>query len=208
VSTFRSRQTSNDATASSQAGFAAANSSAATIDWITVAYASVPKDSGTFTFYRNIREPLARQGIDFLCVSVGFDQESLWNEAYADEGCVLLAPKTASVKQQAQRFVAWCEEREVDIVLGVNSPAILSAIPHLPADTVALARSANGFDHDYGITVAECERLARVVALVPRFAQDLVYDNGAPVERVTLLPNCVCVGTGQYLRSTRLLSLD
>ena len=112
------------------------------------------------------------------------------------------------MKRQSQLFVAWCQERGMDIVRGANSRATPSAVSRLPAHTVALARSANGFDHDYGITVAECERLARVVALVPRFAQDLVYDNGAPVERVTLLPNCVCVGTGQYLRSTRLLSLD
>lgn len=158
-------------------------------DKIVVAYASVPKDGGTFTFYRNLREPLAQYGIDLLCVSVGFDQAWLWNEAYADEGCVLLAPKTASVKRQAQRFVGWCEERGVDFVFGINSPAILSAIPHLPAQTVALARCANAFDHGYRITLAGQDRLARIVAVIPRTAADLVDDYGAPAERIVLVPN-------------------
>ncbi len=148
-------------------------------DRVKVAYASVPKEGGTFTFYRNMRGPLARRGVDLICVAVGFDQARLWNEAYADEGCVLLAPENVSVRRQAEHFVAWCEERGVDIVLGVNSPAILSAIPHLPAQTVALARCANGFDHGYRITLAGRARLARLVPLVPCFAEGLLHRNEA-----------------------------
>ena len=44
---------------------------------IRVAFGSVPKDSGTFTFYRNMRPALLAQGIDLRCVAAGRDQASL-----------------------------------------------------------------------------------------------------------------------------------
>lgn len=156
---------------------------------IRVAYGSVPKEGGTFTFYRNIRAPLAARGVDIRCVSVGLDQADLWNPRYADEGCVLLAPETANVRRQAQAFVEWCEANAIDIVIGINSPPILSAIPHLPGHIVAVARCANGFDHGYRITLAGGERIARIVALVPRLADDLVAQYGAPADKIALIPN-------------------
>lgn len=156
---------------------------------IRVAYASVPKEGGTFTFYRNIKAPLRNRGVEMICVAVGRDQAELWNAAYADPDCVLLAPNTAGLKRQAQVFVDWCRDEAIDIVIGVNSPAILSALPHLPADIVTVARCANGFDHGYRITLAGAERLARIIALVPRLRDDLVAGYGADPETITLVPN-------------------
>lgn len=60
---------------------------------IKLAFGSVPKDGGTFTFYRNMRPALREHGIDLRCVSVGRREASLTEAAYVDEGCVLLAYK-------------------------------------------------------------------------------------------------------------------
>jgi glycosyltransferase involved in cell wall biosynthesis len=156
---------------------------------IKFAFGSVPKDGGTFTFYRNLRPALLEHGIDLRCVSVGAAQARLWERAYVDEGCVLLASDTRSVKQQALAFTEWCEAEQVDIVMGINSEAILSAIPHLPERIRVLARCASGVDHGYKITLAGKERLARIVATTPRLAHDLINHYGADSALVQLIPN-------------------
>ena len=156
---------------------------------IRVAFGSVPKDSGTFTFYRNLRPVLRTCGIDLRCVSVGYEQMQLWEEEFADEGCVSLAIRSVSIKRQAQVFVDWCESENIDIVMGINSEAILSAIPHLPERVRVLSRCANGFEHGYRITLSGSERLARIVALTPRLRDDLISKYGVDPERIVLIPN-------------------
>jgi glycosyltransferase involved in cell wall biosynthesis len=156
---------------------------------VLLAFGSVPKDGGTFTFYRNMREPLMAHGIDLRCVTVGLNEARLWEEAYADEGCVLLAENQSNIKKQAQAFHQWCEQTNVDIVMGVNSVAILSALPHLPCHIRLISRCANAFDHGYRITVSCYERLSRIIALAPRQIEDLIEHYGADRERIELIPN-------------------
>ena len=156
---------------------------------IKVAYASVPKDGGTFTFYRNQRPELLRRGIDLMCVSVGAQEAALWDDRFADLGCVLLAPHARDLKRQARDFAEWCGAEAIDIVIGVNSAPILSALPHLPERIRVIARCANAFDHGYRITMAGRERLARIVALSPRLRDDLIAQYGADPDRVVLIPN-------------------
>jgi len=156
---------------------------------IKVAIGSVPKDGGTFTFYRNLRPALREYGIEMRCVTVGWQEAQLWEDAYADEGCVLLAPNTRSVKKQAMAFVAWCEAEGVDVVMGLNSVAILSALPHLPQHIRVLSRVAGGFDHGYWIALSGRERLAAIVATTPRVRKELIQNYGAPQGLVYLIPN-------------------
>lgn len=156
---------------------------------IKVAFGSVPKDGGTFTFYRNVRSALATRGIALYCVTLGKPQARLWEEAYVDDGCVRLAPTSLNMKHQAQVFTQWCQDNAIDCVLAINSEGILSAIPHLPADIRVLSRCANGFDHGYRITMSGQDRLARIVALTPRLRDDLVAHYGADPEKVVLIPN-------------------
>jgi glycosyltransferase involved in cell wall biosynthesis len=156
---------------------------------IKVAFGSVPKDGGTFTFYRNIRPALAARGIELYCVTLGKPQARLWEEAYVDHGCVRLAATSLSMKQQAQVFTKWCTDNDIDCVMAINSEGILSAIPHLPAHVRVLSRCANAFDHGYRITMSGRERLARIIALTPRLRDDLVADYGANPEKVVLIPN-------------------
>jgi hypothetical protein len=156
---------------------------------IKVAFGSVPKDGGTFTFYRNQRPALLEYGIDLRCVTVGRREASLVEPGFVDEGCVLLAPNARGVKGQARAFTDWCAAEGMDIVMGINSVAILSALPHLPERVRVMARCANGFDHGYRITLAGRERLAGVVALTPRLRDTLVAEYGAPTESITLIAN-------------------
>lgn len=156
-------------------------------------FGSVPKDSGTFTFYRTIRKGLLAEGIDMRCLSVGYDEATLWNDQFADEGCLLLAAKETSVKRQAQIFTTWCEDNKVDLVMAVNSIAILSALPHLPQQIRVISRCANAFDHGYKISLSCYERLHRVVALAPKQIQELTTIYGAEKSRIVLIPNATKV---------------
>jgi len=156
---------------------------------IKVAFGSVPKDGGTFTFYRNIRPALKARGIELSCVTVGKPQARLWESAYADEGCVRLAATSLSMKRQAQVFTEWVQDNDIDCVMAINSEGILSAIPHLPAHVRVLSRCANAFDQGYRVTMSGAERLVRIVALTPRLRDDLVADYGADPLKVVLIPN-------------------
>jgi glycosyltransferase involved in cell wall biosynthesis len=156
---------------------------------IKVAFGTVPKDGGTFTFYRNQRPALLEYGIDLRCVTVGQREAHLVEPDYVDEGCVLLAPDARRVKRQARVFVDWCAAEAIDIVLGINSVAILSAIPHLPERVRVMARCANGFDHGYRITLVGRERLAAIVALTPRLRDTLITEYDAPADLIRLIPN-------------------
>lgn len=156
---------------------------------IRVAFGSVPKDGGTFTFYRNQRPALLEQEVDMRCVTLGPADCALWEDAYADEGCVRVGRQALSLKAQARAFVQWCEAERIDIVMGINSAGILSAIPHLPPEIHAVSRCANGFDHGYRITLSGYERLERIVALTPRLRDTLIADYGVERDRIALIPN-------------------
>ncbi|MCB4458423.1 glycosyltransferase family 4 protein [Leisingera sp. McT4-56] len=156
---------------------------------IRVAFGSVPKDGGTFTLYRNLRPELLRHGIDLRCVSAGRDQAEITEPPFIDDGCVQLAAGTRNLKQQAMAFAEWCEDSAVDIVIGVNSPAILSALPHLPEKIRVLSRCANGFDEGYRMALMGRERIARFIALVPRLRDALTGRYGIDPGRVDLIPN-------------------
>lgn len=156
---------------------------------IRIAVGSVPKDGGTFTFYRTVRPVLLAHGIEVLCTSLGRGEAGLWQEEFADDGCVLLAAGSRSLKEQARAFADWCESARIDIVIGINSAGILSSLPHLPERMRVVARCANAFDHGYRITLSCHQRLARIVALTPRLARDLVERYGADAGKMRLIPN-------------------
>ncbi len=156
---------------------------------ISVAYGSIPKDSGTFTFYRNLRPGLSSHGIDLRCVSVGRHDADLWDPAFADDGCVLLEKDETDVKRQAMAFADYCASSRVDIVMGINSLPILSALPCLTRNIRVMSRCANAFDHGYKITLSCQERLARVIATTPRLKHDLVNYYGAEEGKIRLIPN-------------------
>lgn len=156
---------------------------------INLAFGSIPKDGGTFTFYKNIRPALKKFGIKIYCVAIGKEQAQLWENRYADDHTVLLAPNTHNVKTQAKIFVNWCVEHDINMVMGINSEAILSAIPHLPQSIRVVSRCANGFDHGYKITLIGEDRLQAIIALTPKLKMDLIQDYNAKPDLIHLIPN-------------------
>lgn len=123
------------------------------------------------------------------CVSVGIDCADLWEDEFADSSCVLLAKDTHNVKKQAQAFVEWCLDMRIDFVMGINSEAILSAIPHLPKSIRVVSRCANSFDHGYRITLSGKERLQAIIALTPRMQSDLINNYHVNPQIVRLIAN-------------------
>ena len=89
---------------------------------IRVAFGSVPKDSGTFPFYRNLRPALLGYGIDLRCVSLEKNDAYLSEADYVDEGCHLLVPRSSSPKMQARAFTDWFEAKRIDIVWASSPP--------------------------------------------------------------------------------------
>jgi glycosyltransferase involved in cell wall biosynthesis len=166
-----------------------------------IAFGSVPKDGGTFTFYRNLRPALVNHGVDLRCVSIGKRESGLIEEAYVDEGCVLLAQDTHKVKKQSMAFAKWCEQEQVDIVMAINSEAILSALPHLPRRIRVLSRCANAFDEGYRVTMSCRERLMRIIALTPRLKKDLIEHYEADPDMIHLIPNGIDPAPFQKLES-------
>jgi glycosyltransferase involved in cell wall biosynthesis len=152
-------------------------------------FGSVPKDGGTYTFYRTLRPQLLKHEIDMRCVSVGRMEADLWDGEFADEGCYCLAKKVANVKKQAMIFADWCIDQRVDVVMGINSVAILSALPHLPGSIRVMSRCANSFDHGYQIALSCHERLAGIVAQTPRQVHDLSLNYGVAKSKLSLIPN-------------------
>jgi len=164
---------------------------------IMFAFGSVPKDGGTYTFYLTLRPHLLNHGIDMRCVSVGKNEAHLLNDEFADDWCVCLAAITNNIKKQSMVFADWCEETGVDIVFGINSIAILSALPHLPGNIRVMSRCANSFDHGYRITVSCYERLAGIIAQTPRQIHDLSKNYGVAKDRLSLIPNGIEVAKFQ-----------
>ena len=156
---------------------------------IKLAYGSIPKDCGTFTFYRNLRDSLRPHGIEIFCVTVGRQEAMHWNDAFADDHCVLLAPGVANRRRQAKAFADWVGRERVHLVMPINSTALLSALPHLPGGAQVVMRCANAFDHGYRITVLGQEYTACIVATTPRHQLDLVTLHGADPRKLCLIPH-------------------
>lgn len=178
---------------------------------IRIACGTVPKDSGTFSFYKNLRAGLWDSGIDVYCVSVGSEENALTVDSFVDGGCGSVASQERNTKRQSQEFVNWCREACVDVVIPLNSRAILCAIPHLPPNVRVISRCANSFDLGYWVTLLSRSRLSRIVAISPRQEQDLTNDYGVQKIDISLIPNGVdcskfaCAaarsrGTGRVLR--------
>ena len=155
---------------------------------ILVAFGSIPKDGGTFTFFRTIRPKLLVNGIDIKCVTIGKREADLRNTSFVNEGCVLIAKDKNDIKTQAKEFADWCDNNGVDVVMPINSVAMLSALPHLPEKIRLLSRCANAFDHGYKITVSCYSRLTAIVATAPRQVEDLTKKYGVDNGRIRLIP--------------------
>jgi hypothetical protein len=150
---------------------------------IKLAHSSIPKDCGTFTFYRNLRDSLLKHGIEVFCVTVGQQEAKHWNAAFADDHCMQLAAGIADHRRQALAFVEWALQEQIHLVMPINSTALLSALPYLPVESQVAMRCANAFDHGYRITIMGQNHTATIVATTPRHRVDLEAFHGADPRR-------------------------
>ncbi|MBN1681618.1 MAG: glycosyltransferase family 4 protein [Anaerolineae bacterium] len=153
------------------------------------AYGAVPKDGGTYTLYRNLRPGLLKYGWDMRCVVVGAQEHALLNKYFVDEGCVSVAPGKTNLKRQAMAFAEWCDSAGVDVVMPVNSRAMLAALPHLPDRVRLLPRCADITPHGYAKTLTARARAALIIATTPRQASDLTEHYGVDKSKIVLIPH-------------------
>lgn len=158
---------------------------------IKIALGTIPKAGGTYTFYRNLRAQLQGHGFDVYSVTVGAAENELVHPGFINEGCVFLADNEADLKKQAQVFAQWCEDVHVDIVIAINSEAIMAALPHLPERVRVVSRVASIFDSGCRNVMTGDERLAKIVITAPGQKKALVEKYGADEGQMVLIPNGV-----------------
>lgn len=152
------------------------------------AYGSVPKDGGTFTFYRTLRPALREHGWDMRCVTIGAAEHANINPDFVDDGCVSIAPEERHPHRLAQQFLAWCEENNVRIFMPVNSQPMLNAIPHAPKDIKIVTRCADSTDEGYRRATYEHAYISHLCASTPRHTFDLpAY--GVPQDKISVIPH-------------------
>jgi len=154
-----------------------------------IALGTIPKAGGTFTFYRNLRPQLGPQNMDVYSVTVGAGEAALVDKAFMDDGCVVLAEVEKDLMRQSQAFAKWCDNNKIDIVIAINSEAIMSAIPHLAQRIRIVSRVASIFDSGYQNVMSGYERGARIVTTAPRQQKDLAEKYGVFTDRMILIPN-------------------
>ncbi len=160
-----------------------------------VAYCAVPRAGGVFAHYRTLRQALAPLGWDACAVSVGRRLAiDLWDEAFADEGCLKVAQDTYSVEDAAREFVEWCVDEEIEVVLltSLDASAIQwASLPHMPSRVKAVSRAYNSTPFSYRTATIHPARLSAVVATSQRQYDDLRRLLRVDSERISLIPHAV-----------------
>jgi glycosyltransferase involved in cell wall biosynthesis len=155
----------------------------------TVAYCTVPKIGGTFNYFRNLRQALVPMGWRVLAPTVGRHLNNLWDEAFADEDCFRLAGDVDDPKQQARQLVDWLNERRVDFLIPMSTPAAVAAIPHLPTSIIPVYRCSNITRHAYDIVTEHLQYVPRVIATSRRQWDDLRTRRHVPESKLVLIPH-------------------
>ena len=156
---------------------------------IRIAYGSIPKDGGTYTFYQNLRSGLLEHKIELYCVSIGKQECMLWNPRFADDGCISLANDIDDRKLQAQTFEEWSRSMGIQLVMPMNSIAMHCAIPHLSSDIRVISRVADAIDLGYKIATNNLNRLSKIVATTPKHVDDLSSKYSIDQNLIVLIPH-------------------
>jgi glycosyltransferase involved in cell wall biosynthesis len=159
-----------------------------------IAYCVVPESGGLFRFYRNLRAALAPHGWQVLAACMGPMAARRWDPAFADDGCMLLAPEEGEPKRQAQAFAAWVEDNHIDIVMPMDNGVAASAVRHLRPAVRLVTRCSSASDFGYRTTIICLERLSTAVAMTPRQFDGLSRFRRLPKERISLIPHGVDLG--------------
>jgi len=154
-----------------------------------MAYCSVPKDGGTYTFYVELRKELEKRGYEVICLSTGRTENGLWDQSYAVPGCVALEPGEDDLKKLSRAFCDFLEQEEIDLFMPMNSKPALSAIPHTPARIRLVSRIADISPVGFKI-VSSCAWAAHRVVANSLFQRDrIVGKYGVDRDKTVLIPH-------------------
>ncbi len=154
-----------------------------------VAYGLAPHEGGTTTFYRNLAAELRKKGWVVYSVAVGARSAKSFDERFADDFSVLLAPEATDLREKVLAFLEWIEREKVDIVMPMCEETIHAAMPHLPLSVRCITRCATITRNAYAQATANVERLHYVVAICRRQCEALTQHLGIRASKVRLIPH-------------------
>ena len=112
---------------------------------IKVAYGSIPKEGGTYSFFLNHRDILKSFGIELYCVTVGYQSNLLVNKNFHSEGCIYLAKNEFRLEKQAIKFVEWAKRENIQVVIPVNSEPMNASVTLLPKNVKIIFYHINSY---------------------------------------------------------------
>ena len=161
----------------------------------TIAYCATPRAGGVFAHYRAMREALVPRGWSVHAVSVGQAMCRLWQNDFADEGCVRIAHDTTDPQTAARALADWCASKNVDVLFltapDYSLPA-WNAVRHLPVSVRVVSRAYDTTPFSYRAIVIHPGRLSAVIATSQRQYDDLLRGQYVDATRLHLIPHTVC----------------
>lgn len=156
-----------------------------------IAYCVIPESGGLFRFYKNLKAALACHGWQVFAACMGLTAAQRWDPAFADDGCVLIAPEETNPKAQAQAFAAWGGQNSVDIVMPMDMAVGASAVWHMPPAVRLVTRCSSASNFGYKTSLVCLERLSSAIAMTPRQFEGLKRFKRLPEWRISLIPHGV-----------------
>ncbi len=160
----------------------------------TIAYCAAPRAGGVFAHYRTLREALTPHGWTMYAVSVGQAIARLWQDDFADDGCIRIADDTNDPETAARALVDWCASKNIDVLFLTAPDYSLpgwNAIRHIPASVRVISRSYDTTPFSYRAVVIHPDRLSAVIATSQRQYDDLLSGGYVDTARLHLIPHTV-----------------
>lgn len=160
---------------------------------LKIAYVCEPQIGGTYTSFRQVREQLLPQGIDYRCVPP-MDRQVFAASRFAnDEGVDFIDYPESGPAGMARRLAGHLREQRYSavVILPGCYPFVSSLPPYLPREIRCLARMPHNARGVYWPTAVMADHFNRIVAVGPRLKRDLVSRYGVPEAKVEVVANGV-----------------
>jgi glycosyltransferase involved in cell wall biosynthesis len=126
-------------------------------------------------------------------VSIGSEARKLWDDNFADEGCVLL-PSEGEHINHSQAFAAWCQEQKITVVAAQHNRYALAALPHLPTSMRAVHICMDLFSSALRFYQSVTPAVDALVAATPRQCWELLQ-RSVPRAKLSVIPFAARVDT-------------
>ncbi len=167
-----------------------------------IAYLCEPQLGGTYTFFKTLRPLLARQGMDFICVSEASRDWFSASRFARDEGveCAAL-DASRSLADQTRSLISFLQTHAFDAVMILPACSLVSSnLPrYLPHSIKCFVRVPMMTRGAYAPVRAIWRHVNGIVAVSDRIRTDLTR-YGVPAETVSTIFHGVQVNNGQSWR--------